>query len=401
MDGFYSKTRSLRTDSKEEHEASVEKRFDFVKLGSKVRKTRQGFLRVPAAFTRAGILKYRRADGTVVRELRHPDDVFEQEAMASLEALPIIVDHVVTEVSPDNHKQVQVGFTATEVKRDAHDHALGEAIIQEADAIRGVAEGKLVEFSPCYECVIDPTPGMYKGERYDQRQRRIRYDNLALGPSGWGRSGPTVSFRMDGGAFCGLEEEQPKEGIKMEEFEIRMDGVTYKLSTAPGAQGPFIASVQKLRQRADAADEEIARLKGEVDAQKLKSEDLKKRLDSATAPEAIEKAARERAEVIEKAKAIVPDIRTDGLTVSEIKRKVVETKELRLDGIPENHLEGYISGAFAGFDTPKKEEKKAGPAYPEIGAKPINRQDGNAELPPDVLARQRMVKAGRGEEVKS
>jgi len=399
MSEFHKEIVVSRKDSKEEHEVSVEKRFDFIKLGSKARKTKHGFLRVPAAFTRAGILKYKRADGTVIRELRHPDDVFEPEAMSTLEALPIIVDHVVEEVSTANYKQVQVGLTATSVRRDATDHALGEAIIQDPEAIRAVGEGELVEFSPCYECVIDPTPGVYKGEKYDQRQRRIRYDNLALGPSGWGRSGPTVSFRMDGGAFCGLEEEQLKkeEIIAMEEFEIRLDGVVYKLSTAPGAQGPFLAAVQKIKQRADSAEGEIARLKGEVDAAKLAGEELKKRLDSALSPENIEAAVKERAEVVAKAKALLPDIRTDGLSNEEIMLQVVKSKQLRLDGISKEHLSGYVAGAFAGFAV-EESSTAAKPKYPEIGTKPDTRQDSGSDLPPDVLARQRMVQAGRGVE---
>ena len=48
-------------------------RFDVAEIGRPVR-TPQGFLRVPAYLTRAGVLEYKRDDGSTVRELRHPDE---------------------------------------------------------------------------------------------------------------------------------------------------------------------------------------------------------------------------------------------------------------------------------------------------------------------------------------
>ena len=82
-------------------------RYDFIRLDG-ITKTVAGGLHIPAALTRAGVFEYRKADGTITRELRHPDDIFSKKALDSLDSAPLTIGHV-GQVDPNNWGSVAVG----------------------------------------------------------------------------------------------------------------------------------------------------------------------------------------------------------------------------------------------------------------------------------------------------
>lgn len=178
-------------------------RFDFAsgELTSQKR-TQIGGLVARANLTRTGVLEYRAGDGSVRRELRHPDDVFDADSLASLAHATVTDDHP-GRVTTDNWRAETIGHIAGTPQRAADTTASGDQLvqgeihIQHGPAIEKADAGKLKEASCGYSCSYDPTPGEYRGQRYDGRQRNIRYNHLALGPPGWGRAGPDVSLRMD------------------------------------------------------------------------------------------------------------------------------------------------------------------------------------------------------------
>lgn len=112
------------------------RRFDSVVLGKPVL-TPQGFLRVPANLTRVGVLKYRRQDGTIVRELRHPDEVFKADSLASLGAVPVTDKHPSEMVSPRNVRTLAVGHVSESVRRDGR-FVAADVIVEDEGAIAAV-----------------------------------------------------------------------------------------------------------------------------------------------------------------------------------------------------------------------------------------------------------------------
>ena len=54
------------------------------------------------------------------------------------------------------------------------------------DAIRQVEDGSLQELSCGYSVDIDPTPGVWEGQKYDTRQLNHEYNHVALLPKGSG-----------------------------------------------------------------------------------------------------------------------------------------------------------------------------------------------------------------------
>jgi hypothetical protein len=173
-------------------------RYDVAVLGNAER-TPQGFLRIPAHLTRAGILEYRRADGTTVRELRPAAEVFAPTSLATLRAAPVTDLHPTEMVGPSNVRALSIGIVSEDVRADG-DLVAAAVTVQEADAIAAVERGERRELSCGYKCRIDATPGVYKGKPYDQVQRDIQYNHVALGPRNWGRAGRDIALRIDGDA---------------------------------------------------------------------------------------------------------------------------------------------------------------------------------------------------------
>lgn len=172
------------------------------------RRTPQGGLIADARLTRTGVLSYLQPDGSSWREFRPPEEVFHADSLATLAHAPLTIDHPAI-VTPNNWKGVAVGHVAGMPERDG-DYVAAPLRIHDADAIDKTESGDLQELSCGYACALDKTPGVYRGESYDAIQRNIRYNHVAAGPAGWGRAGPEVRMRLDGGcAVSGWRNEDP------------------------------------------------------------------------------------------------------------------------------------------------------------------------------------------------
>jgi hypothetical protein len=223
----YSRRRAVRTDAAELEEGEVG-RFDFVGSMGKFERTQVGGLRVPARLTRTGVLEYKQPNGTIRRELRLPEEVFNADSLASLQGATVTtLEHHVGLLNSFNWKEATRGH-AEQVRRDG---AFVEAdlCVNDARTVADIENGRLHEISCGYACKLEYTPGEYNGERYDAIQRRIRYNHVALLPKGKGRAGSDVALRLDSSdAVC---DEQPQESnmAAPQERIIRLDGkdVTY------------------------------------------------------------------------------------------------------------------------------------------------------------------------------
>ena len=160
-------------------------RYDFVDI-SRAEVTREGWVRDKPILARTGIQEYRRADGSVQRELRPPDEVFNAEALASLRGVPVTVGHP-GHVSADNPSAI-IGAVLTAGEPDGN-HVTAELVIHNPKAM-----GAHRELSLGYSLDLDMTPGEWNGERYDAIQRNIRVNHA--GVVARGRAG-VARLRLD------------------------------------------------------------------------------------------------------------------------------------------------------------------------------------------------------------
>lgn len=189
---------------------------------------------MPAYLTRAGILEYKRHDGTTVRELRPASEVFAPKSLATLRAAPVTDLHPTEMVSPKNVRSLSIGHVSEDVQRADGDLVAGALTLQAETAITAVERGERRELSCGYRCRIDATPGTFEGKPYDQVQRDIVYNHVALGPRDWGRAGREIALRIDS---QGAENDQQPTAADAEMF--RLDAAdALSVATLAGGNAP-------------------------------------------------------------------------------------------------------------------------------------------------------------------
>lgn len=102
-----------------------ERHFNFkVDAKSPIVITDQGFMKVDAFVTRAGVFDYPGSNGGVSRELRTPEEVFNSDSLSTLKNIPITflnpegkLKHPSEKVDSQNFKKYTVGVTGEDVKR--------------------------------------------------------------------------------------------------------------------------------------------------------------------------------------------------------------------------------------------------------------------------------------------
>lgn len=264
-------------------------------------KTADGFLIAEAYVTRPGVLVYRRADGSTVRELIPDEELRDPAVLASLGGKPVTLEHPGEGlVTPRNAGQVSVGSVLGEVESLEEGLIKVRIAVHRADALTHLEAWNQVSVGRT--CRVDPTPGVHpKHGRYDAVQRGIRFNHLALTKAG--RAGPDIAVRMDGADFaeeCMLTLEERLDAFVNDEtvradgagvlqlmqdaFE-EMRGLKRRLEKADADSATGKAEMDKLKAEYDAKC-------GEYDAMKAKLDEMSKKADEASA--GMEKAEEEK-----------------------------------------------------------------------------------------------------------
>ena len=323
-------------------------RFDFGQI-SEVRETPGGGRCIPAALTRVGVFPYRRADGSIRRELRHPDEVFNTDSLQALAQAPVTDLHPPDMVTADNWKDFAVGHVGETVR---HDGRLVQAslAVQDAKAIKKIDAGERKEISCGYTCDLEHTPGTWNGERYDAVQRNITYNHAAIGPEKWGRAGSDVSLRLDSeDATCHFDDNPTPEKEKPMKM-VKIDGIDIEEGSAT-----HIQALEKQRdaaiKRADSAEAKISdaikaeeNIKGELEAEKKRADAAEASLEAASAPEKISALVKARTELIGKARKLDSDSDFDAMSEREIMVSALKKHDSDFDDT--DRSDDFVAGMF-------------------------------------------------------
>ncbi len=156
-----------------------------------------GFLRVEGRLARVGIQLYRDSAGKTLRELRLPEDVFDQKSLDSFQQVPVTNMHPPVLLTAANAKTYSVGSVGEDIRRDG-DFMVARLMITDADAIASAEQGRS-QLSNGYTCSLDATQDPALAEKwgpYDFIQRDIRGNHVALVDVA--RAGPEARLRLDG-----------------------------------------------------------------------------------------------------------------------------------------------------------------------------------------------------------
>lgn len=302
-------------------------------------------VRAPARLTRVGVFEYLQADGSIVRELRLPEEVFAPESLKSFELVPLTNDHPsdgTGAVTPDNATRLTVGAVGN-VRKDSEmpDHVAADLAIFDGTSAAAVDAGKR-ELSCGYFCDREPAkPGATWADPtrdglrvpYDFVQRNIRGNHVAIVDRG--RAGPEARIKLDAGDAVQVTtsgtnptpQERDRKQTNME--KITVDGITYEVSPqAAQAFAKMTANLDKANARADGAISQVEKL----------TADLKAAQD----PQTIAAAVQTRVSLEATAKSL--GVTVDGLSNDQV-RKAVITKlspGLNLDGRSADYTVGLF-----------------------------------------------------------
>lgn len=343
-----------------------------------------GSVRLDAAVTRVGVLTYSDGEKTW-GELKMPAEVFDPASVATLAGLPVTVDHPPDLVTPETWADVAVGHVgdAPRPERDTG-MVVAPVVVSDAATIARVDAGELVECSAGYTCEVVEEEGVFDGVPYSARQTNIRYNHIALGPEGWGRAGPDVRLRLNGGA-CEVRPHPPStKDHTMADTKTRKDG------EEPGkVPPPEPPKKDPPAMDADALARENAALKSALaDAMaKLAAAQCAPppAVTEEDVPAAVQDAiAVKRLALVAGVRAVCgPETKTDGVSAIELHRLVVAKAfpSVKMDGLSADHIAGMASAAMSAAGASKRADALAS-AHPGTGAARADASDPLADLSP-------------------
>lgn len=314
-------------------------------------KTDEGFLIARAPVTSIGVFTYKNPDGSFRRELRLPEEVFNPDSLETLKLKPLTKFHPDEKiVTTANVEKLQAGSVGDDISCDSY-RVYASLIVTREDSVKAVEDGSARSLSCGYNCDIEWTSGIWMGMDYDCIQRNIKYNHVALVPTG--RAGDGNAVRMDAG-----EVELPKTLNKENEDNmnyktIRLDGADFQ------AEPQVIAALTVSQTRVDAAEKELAQLRADAKAEseKLAAEKsaleaerdtLKERLDSAekTMPAKIDEAVKARVDLMGMAAGAGVEVKNDASDL-DIKKEIIlkQFPTANLDGKDDTYIASRLDAA--------------------------------------------------------
>lgn len=316
-----------------------------------------------AVITNTGVFRYPQADGSVWLELRHPDDVFDPKSLASLDGIALTNSHPDVGVSAENYKFLTVG-SVTGPSHDAY-HVTAKLSVNDKQAMADVMAGKRA-LSCGYDCELVQESGVYLGMPYTHRQKRIRYNHVAIVDVG--RAGDAAKMRMDS-----IQVHQPTNTPKEKLMKIRLDhsagGAEAEVESAVATEfGAMTNLIKTTKDSLDKAQSDLAATKAALDtaegklaAAEAEKTDLKAKLDASLSADAVAVAVKARVELIDAAKSAGVKVE-DAWDDRKIKESVIALAfpAVSLDGKSDEFVAGVFDSAKASLAARTPAPKPAG-----------------------------------------
>lgn len=357
-------------------QAITERRYDRFGSSASVIKTDEGFLRVSMRATRVGVFKYLRKDGSIARELRHPDDVFAPESLATLQGKPITLLHPKNIpnglVTSKNVGQVSVGLTGDNVEVADNAFVDTTGTITSERGVREVEKrmdtNQDQEVSCGYKCDMLEESGIFNGEAYDRRQVNIVYNHVALVPRG--RAGNNCKLRLDEDEAILYDKHIQLEDPNME--TIKIDGQEFEVSAEiaksfrkhEAKHDEALSTSQKETAKAEAkvdakeeelveAKKESSKLEAKADGLEDENKALKAEKENKMDANEMDALVEERTSICETATKLVKDFKKDGLSNLEIKKQVIVSvsPDVKLDEKSEDYIDARFDGIVENIES--------------------------------------------------
>jgi hypothetical protein len=348
-------------------------------------KTPEGFLKGQACITSIGVFPYLQSDGSIVQELRLPEEVFSDESLESYKLKPVTNDHPGEKVTAENIKKYQVGnLGENPYNRDGVFLSI-DMIIQDAATIADIMAGKRA-LSVGYDAEIDVSPGIIGGVKYDCIQRKIRTNHVAVVDRA--RQGDQARIRLDSNDAI-LVNGNSKEDTRMPDMKkIRIDGVEYE------GEAKVVESYNLATQKCDALQKDLEVVKSDKTKIEAERDTLKDSLEKANTKVKELEASRIDEKAVEVAVArrvrILDAATKAGIEIKDMKESDIQ-KAVVMKGFPKIVFDGkdqlYIDTCFEIALGQLDDADNADAESRKINADKLDNTDSSGEAPNAEKAR--------------
>lgn len=244
-----------------------------------IKETPEGYLTVDRTIvTNVGVFTYKQKDGSLIRELRTPEEVFSSDSLNTLKLKPVTNGHPKKLVTTDNVKDFQVGTLGSDIFVDGY-HVSIPLTITDSNTIQDIKSGKRA-LSCGYVADIEFSSGNWMGIEYDAIQRNIRYNHTAIVDKG--RAGDAAILRMDDAGIlidsC-EKDDKNKNNVKGDNCmstnfkTIKLDDVDYQ------AEAEVIKKYNLAKKDNETLSKEIEKLKADNSKLQAEKDNFKEKLD--------------------------------------------------------------------------------------------------------------------------
>jgi len=306
-------------------------------------KTDEGYLIGKAIFTRTGLFKYQRSDGSVYNEFRSEEEVFNEDSINSFKLKPITNNHPEEgHLDSSNVSKYQVGNIGEDLRRDGN-NLVGSVIITDAKAIKDIQNGKR-ELSLGYKTLLVKKDGVHNGEPYQYAQTNIKGNHLAIVYQG--RAGHEARLRIDSqDAICvninNNNKKEMSEKDNSKEFQEKIDSLEANKKVLTDKIGELAIKVDSLEGERDALKSKLEEAL-KIDHSKELANLVKERVE-------LEKVAGKilKTDLAEKSDN---DIMTDVIKL--------QNPDLKLDGKSDDYVKAYFDSCVSSFQKKNLDEQK-------------------------------------------
>jgi hypothetical protein len=325
-----------------------------------IKKNEDGTYSGKAYITRTGVFNYQFIDkksGELfnIRQLRHPDEVFNQASLDSLKMKPISIEHPKEDfITPNNFKNETVGFIGDTITKENNRFVVAPLTIIAKEGIDAIEKDNLRDLSAAYKSILIFDSGVYEGKEYDARQTNIRYNHTCITKKG--RVGKEValnvsdsenklinySVMLDNDDYT--DDNTINNQINKGErpmMKYSLNGIEYE--AAPeiiNALKNSIEELSALKNKLTDAESKLTKVSADSDVYKAKVESF---------PEMVEKAVKEKVSLINEANKHLDSEEMkgiDALTTNEIKKKIILKYVPELKNTLDSENDLYVNASF-------------------------------------------------------
>ncbi|MCQ2061649.1 MAG: DUF2213 domain-containing protein [Fibrobacter sp.] len=330
------------------------------------RTTPEGYLTGKIRVTGAGVFSYMTADG-IKRRLRPVKEVSSQDSIDSLNSKPVTLLHPMQDVSPENAKKLQVGFTGTDASWDGL-NAYVTMTITDAEAIKEMREGRVRAVSCGYDAGLERGKGNWQGVAYDEAMKDIRYNHIALVREG--RAGDGVRFRIGDSAdfdriFSEKRTAQNGPGENRMARKLIIDGAEYE------ADEKVIDTLHAAQKARDEAQQQSKALQGQLDSMTAARDAALSERDQLKAKakdeDTINQLVNEKVALLDNAKKFGVEVKATD-SVDSIRSALVKSAypEMVLDGKSADYIAAAYDAAMIKLADSTSPKDKKSPLAPNM-----------------------------------